>query len=83
MIARTRKVAVPESAYPTLESLLIAVRDCRACDDESRIAIVPMGYCYPGRGDGGDLPPRRECAALARSVAGPAAAGRIEALSRC
>lgn len=32
--------------------------------DESRIAIIPMGYCYPGRGRGGDLPPRRECARL-------------------
>ena len=32
--------------------------------DESRIAIVPMGYCYPGRGRSGDLPPRRECAEL-------------------
>jgi uracil-DNA glycosylase len=32
--------------------------------DESQIAIIPMGYCYPGRGKGGDLPPRRECANL-------------------
>ena len=32
--------------------------------DETRIAIVSMGYCYPGRGRGGDLPPRPECAAL-------------------
>jgi uracil-DNA glycosylase len=32
--------------------------------DESRVAIIPMGYCYPGRGKGGDLPPRRECAQL-------------------
>lgn len=32
--------------------------------DESRIAIIPMGYCYPGRAADGDLPPRRECAAL-------------------
>src|SRR5881394_2431668 len=32
--------------------------------DESRIAIIPMGYCYPGRGNGGDKPPRRECATL-------------------
>lgn len=32
--------------------------------DESRIAIIPMGYCYPGRGKGGDLPPRPECAPL-------------------
>ena len=32
--------------------------------DESQIAIVPMGLCYPGRGAGGDLPPRTECAPL-------------------
>ena len=107
--------------YPTLEALLTAVRDCRACQahlplgprpvlqvgesarilivgqapglrvhvtgipwgdpsgdrlrgwlgvdtntfyDESRIAIIPMGYCYPGRGNGGDKAPRRECATL-------------------
>jgi len=107
--------------YPTLETLLAAVRACRACEaylplsprpvlragstarilvvgqapgirvhttgipwndpsgerlrawmgvdrhvfyDESRIAIIPMGYCYPGRGNGGDMPPRRECATL-------------------
>ncbi len=31
--------------------------------DESRIAIVPMGFCYPGKGKSGDLPPRPECAA--------------------
>jgi uracil-DNA glycosylase len=31
--------------------------------DESRVAIVPMGFCYPGRdARGGDLPPRPECA---------------------
>lgn len=112
---------VAKTGYPTLEALLAAVRDCRACEghlplgprpvlragktarilivgqapgarvhatgiawddpsgerlrawmrvsgdvfcDESRIAIIPMGYCYPGRGKGGDLPPRRECARL-------------------
>lgn len=32
--------------------------------DESRVAIIPMGFCYPGRGRGGDLPPRKECAEL-------------------
>ena len=32
--------------------------------DETRVAIVPMGFCFPGLdGKGGDLPPRRECAA--------------------
>jgi len=31
--------------------------------DEARIAIVPMGFCFPGLdAKGGDLPPRRECA---------------------
>ncbi len=31
--------------------------------DEARVAIVPMGFCYPGRGESGDLPPRPECRA--------------------
>lgn len=30
--------------------------------DEGQIAIIPMGFCYPGRGASGDLPPRKECA---------------------
>ena len=35
--------------------------------DETRIAIVPMGFCYPGRlPNGGDAPPRPECAPLWR-----------------
>ena len=32
--------------------------------DATRIAIVPMGFCYPGKGKTGDLPPRPECAPL-------------------
>ncbi len=33
--------------------------------DEARVAILPMGFCYPGRNaKGGDLPPRPECAPL-------------------
>lgn len=30
--------------------------------DESRIAIIPTGLCYPGTEQGSDLPPRPECA---------------------
>jgi len=30
--------------------------------DTANIAIIPMGFCYPGRGKSGDLPPRKECA---------------------
>ena len=112
---------LPEPKHHTLQSLLAAVRACRACEaqlplgprpvlratttarilivgqapgvrvhrtgvpwddpsgarlrdwmgvstdvfyDDSHVAIIPMGYCYPGRGNGGDLPPRRECAQL-------------------
>ena len=32
--------------------------------DESRLAIVPMGFCYPGKGKSGDLPPSTACAPL-------------------
>ncbi len=39
--------------------------DRAAFYDEARIAIVPMGFCYPGRDQrGGDRPPRPECAPL-------------------
>ena len=30
--------------------------------DPKRVAILPMGFCYPGTGKTGDLPPRPECA---------------------
>ena len=30
--------------------------------DATKIAILPMGFCYPGHNRSGDLPPRRECA---------------------
>jgi len=30
--------------------------------NETKFAIVPMGFCYPGKGKSGDLPPRPECA---------------------
>jgi len=30
--------------------------------DANKIAILPMGFCYPGKGRSGDLPPRKECA---------------------
>jgi uracil-DNA glycosylase len=32
--------------------------------DASRVAIIPMGYCYPGRATSGDMAPRSECAEL-------------------
>ena len=35
--------------------------------DANKIAILPMGFCYPGTGKSGDLAPRRECADLWRA----------------
>jgi uracil-DNA glycosylase len=32
--------------------------------DPARVALVPMGFCYPGAGATGDKPPRPECAPL-------------------
>ena len=32
--------------------------------DTEKIALIPMGFCYPGTGKSGDLPPRKECAPL-------------------
>jgi uracil-DNA glycosylase len=45
------------------------LRDWLAVDksrfyDESQIAIMPMGFCYPGKGKSGDLPPAKPCAPL-------------------
>ena len=36
--------------------------DAETFYDQSRIALVPMGFCYPGRGKSGDLPPKKRCA---------------------
>jgi uracil-DNA glycosylase len=32
--------------------------------DPARVALIPMGFCYPGAAKGADLPPRPECAPL-------------------
>jgi uracil-DNA glycosylase len=32
--------------------------------DPGKVSLMPMGFCYPGKGKSGDLPPRRECAPL-------------------
>ena len=34
--------------------------------DERQVALLPMGFCYPGRGKSGDLPPIPRCAATWR-----------------
>lgn len=32
--------------------------------NDSKVSLIPMGFCYPGTGKSGDLPPRKECAPL-------------------
>jgi len=59
---------VHESGIPWNDPSGDRLRDWLAIDrkrfyDPTRIAIVPMGFCYPGRDkNGGDRPPRPECA---------------------
>ncbi len=36
--------------------------------DPKRIALLPMGFCYPGTGETGDFPPRPECAPAWREL---------------
>lgn len=48
------------------------LRDWMGVDRETfynpdKVAIIPMGFCYPGRGKSGDLPPRPECATTWRA----------------
>jgi uracil-DNA glycosylase len=38
--------------------------DAETFYDTAKFALVPMGFCYPGSGKTGDLPPRPECAPL-------------------
>lgn len=40
--------------------------DREAFYDPDKFALVPMGFCYPGTGSGGDLPPLPQCAATWR-----------------
>ncbi len=58
---------VHESGIPFNDPSGDRLRDWMGIDrdifyDESRINIIPMGFCYPGTGKSGDLPPRPECA---------------------
>lgn len=61
---------VHASGIPWNDPSGVRLRDWLAIDpetfyDERRVAIVPMGFCYPGRdARGGDRPPRPECAPL-------------------
>ncbi|TQV85423.1 uracil-DNA glycosylase family protein [Aliikangiella coralliicola] len=57
---------VHETGIPFNDPSGVRLRDWLGVDDDtfydaSKIAIIPMGFCYPGKGKSGDLPPRLEC----------------------
>ena len=60
-------IRVHETGIPFNDPSGDRLRDWMGIDretfyDTGRIAIVPMGFCYPGSAERGDLPPRPECA---------------------
>ena len=64
---------VHESGVPFQDASGRRLRDWMGIDeatfyDAHRMAILPMGFCYPGTGKSGDLPPRPECAPLWRKA---------------
>ncbi len=70
IIGQAPGTKVHESGIPWNDRSGDRLRDWLQLDhalfyDESRVAIMPMGFCYPGVDrNGGDLPPRKECAPL-------------------
>ncbi|MDW3205117.1 MAG: uracil-DNA glycosylase family protein [Alphaproteobacteria bacterium] len=68
IIGQAPGTKVHESGIPWNDPSGDRLRDWLQVDrdrfyDEARIAIMPMGFCYPGRNPkGGDNPPRPECA---------------------
>lgn len=68
IIGQAPGTKVHESGIPWNDPSGDRLRDWLQVDkeffyDEGRIAIMPMGFCYPGRDPkGGDNPPRPECA---------------------
>jgi uracil-DNA glycosylase len=64
---------VHETGIPFNDASGNRLRDWMGIDpptfyDEARIALLPMGFCFPGTGKSGDLPPRPECAAHWRGL---------------
>ncbi len=69
VVGQAPGIKVHESGIPWNDASGRRLREWMGLDedtfyDESRIAIVPAGLCYPGRGASGDLPPVPECAPL-------------------
>lgn len=69
MVGQAPGARVHASGIPWDDASGVRLREWLGIDsltfyDATRVAIVPMGLCYPGKAASGDLPPRRECAPL-------------------
>jgi uracil-DNA glycosylase len=69
IIGQAPGTRVHESGVPWNDASGERLRDWTGIDpatfyDPAKIALMPMGFCYPGTGTSGDLPPRPECAPL-------------------
>ncbi len=58
---------VHQSGIPWDDASGKQLRNWLGIDEEifynpQKVALIPMGFCYPGKGKSGDLPPRQECA---------------------
>jgi uracil-DNA glycosylase len=67
IVAQAPGIRVHESGKPFTDPSGDRLREWMGIDetifyDDTQIAILPMGFCYPGTGKTGDLPPRKECA---------------------
>ncbi len=69
IIGQAPGTAVHESGVPWDDPSGKRLREWMNISDEDfydpkKVALIPMGFCYPGKGKTGDLPPRPECAPL-------------------
>ena len=67
VIGQAPGTVVHASGIPWKDRSGDRLRDWMGIDEDTfyeseKLAILPMGFCYPGKGKGGDLPPRKECA---------------------
>jgi uracil-DNA glycosylase len=67
IIGQAPGLRVHESGVPWDDASGVRLREWTGLSpevfyDPARVALLPMGFCYPGTGPSGDLPPRRECA---------------------
>ena len=60
-------IRVHKTSIPFNDPSGVRLREWMGVDEDTfydpkKVAILPMGFCYPGTGERGDLPPRKECA---------------------